>query len=80
MPTAKIRWHKSEVSRLIRAARKVRVQVRVDIRHTPISPTQLQEKARKVGRRTIITAEDAKAWQERLPKVQPRERALDGVR
>jgi hypothetical protein len=27
--------------------------------------------ARKVGRRTIITAEDAKAWQERLPKVQP---------
>ena len=30
--------------------------------------------ARKVGRRTIITAEDAKAWQEGLPKVQPRVR------
>ena len=24
--------------------------------------------ARKIGRRTIITSEDAKAWQERLPK------------
>jgi hypothetical protein len=35
--------------------------------------------ARKVGRRTIITAEDATAWQQRLPKVQPRVRA-DGVR
>ena len=30
--------------------------------------------ARKIGRRTIITAEDAKVWQERLPKVQPRVR------
>jgi hypothetical protein len=36
--------------------------------------------ARKIGRRTIITAEDAKAWQEGLPKVQPRVRASDGVR
>jgi hypothetical protein len=36
--------------------------------------------ARKVGRRTIITAEDAKAWQDRLPKVQPRVRAPDGMR
>jgi hypothetical protein len=36
--------------------------------------------ARKVGRRTIITAEDAKAWQDWLPKVQPRVRAPDGVR
>ena len=35
--------------------------------------------ARKIGRRTIITAEDAKAWQERLPKVQPRVRAPAGV-
>jgi hypothetical protein len=30
--------------------------------------------ARKVGRRTIITTEDATAWRDRLPKVQPRER------
>jgi hypothetical protein len=36
--------------------------------------------ARKVGRRTIIAAEDAKVWQEQLPKVQPRVRAIDGVR
>jgi Helix-turn-helix domain len=36
--------------------------------------------ARKIGRRTIITAEDAKAWQERLPKMQPLVRVLDGVR
>ena len=36
--------------------------------------------ARKVGRRTIITAEDAKAWQKQLPKVQPRVRAPDGAR
>jgi hypothetical protein len=36
--------------------------------------------ARKIGRRTIITAEDAKAWQERLPKMQPPVRVLDGVR
>ena len=27
--------------------------------------------ARKIGRRTIITAEDAKDWRERLPKLQP---------
>lgn len=32
MSTAKVRWRESEVSRLIRAARKVGVQVRVDIR------------------------------------------------
>jgi hypothetical protein len=50
MSTAKVRWRESEVSRLIRAARKVGVQVRVDIRPdgtlsaTPISPTQPQEK------------------------------------
>jgi hypothetical protein len=36
--------------------------------------------ARKIGRRTIIAAEDARAWQEQLPKVQPRVRAPDGVR
>jgi hypothetical protein len=36
--------------------------------------------ARKVGRRTIITAEDAKAWQEQLPKVQPGVRAPMGMR
>jgi hypothetical protein len=48
MSTAKVRWRESEVSRLIRAARKVGVQVRVDIRPdgtlgaTPISPTQPQ--------------------------------------
>jgi hypothetical protein len=36
--------------------------------------------ARKVGRRTIITAEDAKAWQQQLPKVQPRVRVPDWVR
>jgi hypothetical protein len=36
--------------------------------------------ARKVGRRTIIAAEDAKAWQEQLLKVQPRVHAPDGVR
>jgi hypothetical protein len=36
--------------------------------------------ARKVGRRTIITAEDARAWQEQLPKLQPRVRTSDGVR
>jgi hypothetical protein len=34
--------------------------------------------ARKVGRRTIIAAEDAKAWQEQLPKVQP-QRAREAV-
>jgi hypothetical protein len=32
--------------------------------------------ARKIGRRTIIAAEDAKAWQEQLPKVQPQAREL----
>jgi len=32
MPTAKVRWKESEVSRLIRAAKKVGVPVRVDIR------------------------------------------------
>jgi Helix-turn-helix domain len=30
--------------------------------------------ARKIGRRTIIAAEDANAWLERLPKVQPQAR------
>ena len=35
--------------------------------------------ARKVGRQTIITAEDAKAWQEQLPKVQPRVRVASIV-
>jgi hypothetical protein len=34
--------------------------------------------ARKIGRRTIIAAEDAKAWQDQLPKVQPRVRAPMG--
>jgi hypothetical protein len=28
--------------------------------------------ARKIGRRTIITPEDATDWRDRLPKVQPR--------
>jgi hypothetical protein len=28
--------------------------------------------ARKIGRRTIITAEDANDWRDCLPKVQPR--------
>jgi hypothetical protein len=28
--------------------------------------------ARKIGRRTIITPEDASDWRDRLPKVQPR--------
>lgn len=32
MPTAKVRWRESEVSRLIRAAKKVGAQVRIDIR------------------------------------------------
>jgi hypothetical protein len=27
--------------------------------------------ARKIGRRTVIMADDAKAWRDRLPKVQP---------
>ena len=35
--------------------------------------------ARKIGRRIIITAEDAKVWQERLSKVRPRVRSPDGV-
>lgn len=30
--------------------------------------------ARKIGRRTIIAAEDAKAWRRRLPKVHPQAR------
>ena len=30
--------------------------------------------ARKIGRRTIITPEDANDWRNRLPKVQPRVR------
>jgi len=30
--------------------------------------------ARKIGRRTIITPEDATAWRDHLPRVQPRER------
>jgi hypothetical protein len=30
--------------------------------------------ARKIGRRTIITFEDANDWRDRLPKVQPRVR------
>jgi hypothetical protein len=30
--------------------------------------------ARKIGRRTIITPEDASDWRNRLPKVQPRVR------
>ena len=34
--------------------------------------------ARKVGRRTIITPEDANDWRNRLPKVQPRVRVPDG--
>jgi hypothetical protein len=32
MPTAKVRWRESEVSRVFRAAAKAGVQVRVDIR------------------------------------------------
>jgi hypothetical protein len=28
--------------------------------------------ARKIGRRTVITPEDANDWRNRLPKVQPR--------
>jgi hypothetical protein len=32
--------------------------------------------ARKIGRRTIITPEDANDWRNRLPKVQPRVREL----
>jgi hypothetical protein len=27
--------------------------------------------AHKIGRRTIIAAEDARAWREQLPKIQP---------
>jgi hypothetical protein len=33
--------------------------------------------ARKIGRRTIVAAEDAKAWQEQLPKLQPRVHARE---
>jgi hypothetical protein len=36
--------------------------------------------ARKIGRRTIITAQDANNWRDRLPKVQPRVgRSADGA-
>jgi hypothetical protein len=50
MPTTKVRWRESEVSRLIRAARKVGVQVRVEIRPdgtlsaTPVSAPEPTEK------------------------------------
>jgi hypothetical protein len=35
--------------------------------------------ARKIGRRTVITLEDAKTWVDRLPKMQSKAAVADGV-